>query len=138
MNPNRILLNRGYTLLSGFNCFPRRTCFSNDVNLIDILVFSDLNLDRTLINRGFTVLSGFRGFLNRTWCYNNNKQFWFLIHSWLKSCQDPNKPWLHRSITIQAFPQEKIANPYKILTWFAEDQVQMYPRFSLGNKSWWC
>jgi len=80
------------------------------------------NPDRILEFHGYTFLSGFVGFLVES-C---TKRLW-------QSCQDPEKPWLHVSFRIWSFPQEKRANPCRILIISAKDPALKHQRFSLGR-----
>jgi len=61
-----------------------------------------------------------------------DKPFRILIESWFKSCQDLEIPWLHAFFRISSFPQEKLANPCRILVGFVKDLARKHQRFSLG------
>ena len=67
INPVRILLNPGYTILTGFHAFLPGSLFSNNDKPVNILVFSVLNRDRILLNLGYTLLSEFIRFLRKKW-----------------------------------------------------------------------
>ena len=67
LNPGKMIIKRGYMLLSRFYNFLTRSSFLNNDNLVNMLVFSNVNHDRILSTRGYMFLSRFCDFLDGFW-----------------------------------------------------------------------